>query len=377
MEELNFSLFWVIAIASFSIWGMGIYLVVKNWTEEKEALPFETIPEKEPEKQPVQEIKVEPPIQEKEAKLEELEIPIAQEKKIDIHTPEERSPEDFYLDFGKANIVEFPAEYIDDNSVKGLDGKRVNFVEFAKSCYTQIGFTCVDAVLSEKADDRVQRISMFDLACDHYTSDEVSYVNFFGRNKERFSDEIRTLKSNPEFVYKNMRELAAGYRNLPQLLVWNDRELFLVLVKSRHEELAREEIHWLREFIIQKRLFKARIFRIVEKKAAETPPAPEPPVAAEKITRKSFTKKEIEFLRENRGRMSNEEIARVLDRTPDSITHKLSRLGLSRETFEWTTEREKFLGDNLRRFSYKKLAEKLGTTVPSVRARCKKLGLKK
>ena len=90
---------------------------------------------------------------------------------------------------------------------------------------------------------------------------------------------------------------------------------------------------------------------------------------------KSITRKEIKFLKETRDRLSNEEIASKLGRTVDSVTHKLSRLGLSRETFEWTATKEKFLKNNFKRLSYRKLAARLGTTVPSVRARCKKLRL--
>ena len=74
--------------------------------------------------------------------------------------------------------------------------------------------------------------------------------------------------------------------------------------------------------------------------------------------------------------MTNQEMAQELGRSVDSVTHKLSRRGISRETFEWTKAKENFLKNNLQRLSYKRLAERLGTTVPSVVARCKKLGLK-
>ena len=100
-------------------------------------------------------------------------------------------------------------------------------------------------------------------------------------------------------------------------------------------------------------------------------------IAVEKPTKKRFTQEEIKFLKENKDKLSNEELAKELGRSIDSITHKLSRLGIARESYEWTTIKDKFLKKFITKLSYRQLAEKLGTTVPSVRARCKKLDIRK
>lgn len=418
MEDLNLSLLWVIVIPSIFIWAAGAYMVMKSWSsrpkpasfgvaiEEKQATALDA--EKEVEHAPQEkeypseeiiphaphEIKIEATLSEKETNPEELETPIKE-------TPEPPKPravrglKDFYKRLGKANIIEFPAEYTGTDSVIGLNGIKNNFIEFAKTCYTQIGFRCIDVVLSGKKANKPYKVSVFDLISDHYKTDEQGYIDFFADTKEKFSGEIASIKYNPEFIQKNMKELVAVYKNLPDLAVWNDKELFLVYVKSRHEELTQEEISWLTEFIIEKNLLRAKIFRIPEKKstgytqqpgtglAAPTEkPLPEftreaPENVKEKIIRKPFTEEEIKFLKENRDKMTNDQLAEKLERTVDSITHKLSRLGLSREEFHWTVAREKFLKNNFQSASYKKLAEQLGTTIPSVRARSKKLGLKK
>ena len=59
------------------------------------------------------------------------------------------------------------------------------------------------------------------------------------------------------------------------------------------------------------------------------------------------------------------------------MTHKLSREGLARKSYDWTEDKDVFLKNYIDILSYRELAEKLGTTIPSVRARCKKLDIKK
>ena len=445
MEGSNITLFLIVAVAAVSFWSLGVYLIAKSWVEEKGMVSSVPTLSKEPEKkeeQVIQEEEVAVQELQKEGKFEEMEITIEPEKKTESPTTQKEIPpkklevpikevlkdetspsvssREFYHDFGKANIIEFPAEYINENSVRGLDGKEVGFIEFAKNCYNQIGFECLEIVLSEKKEDRIYKVNIFDLVCDHYASDEQAYIDLFGENKEKFSKEIQSIKASPEFVNKNMKELVRIYKSLPQLIVWNDKELFLVLVKPKHEDLTQKELQLLKEVVIQKKLIKAKIFRIIEKKTPEAPApikappiAEKPPVAetvtesttpahrlpsiesgvledkasapyadeetpsSKKISKKPFTKREIGFLKKNRDKMSNEEMAEELNRTPNSITHKLSRLGFSRETFDWTKDKEGFLKNNFKKLSYSKLAKKLGTTVPSVRARCKKLGFKK
>ena len=72
-----------------------------------------------------------------------------------------------------------------------------------------------------------------------------------------------------------------------------------------------------------------------------------------------------------------EELAEKLERSLDSVTHKLSRLNIGRQSYEWTEEKDYFLSNNISSLAYRELAEKLGTTIPSVRARCKKMDIKK
>lgn len=412
LSELNFSLFWVITTPIFFVWALGVYLIVKGWgRKERQAsvlpvpkkktpalLPETPIPEKEefPPEEPIkeqtfQEIEIEPQTPEPQA----LEPHALEPHAIEPQGPKKEDKtekEDFYQDFGKTNIIEFPAEYIDENSVKGFDGSGISLVEFAKNCYTQIGFMCVETVLTKKLPDRTYNLSIFDLISDHYAIDEQDYVDFFGENKEKFSKELASLKKNPEFVYENVKILRGSPDGLPQLIAWDDKELFLVSVKPKQRELTQKETKWLKEFIVEKKLVKARIFKITEKKASPAlplakpkpllPPEPRltPPEAkekVEKIRRKPFGKLEIKFIKENTGKMTNEQIADKLGRSVDSITHKLSRIGLSRESFVWTKAMDKFLKDNCNQLSYQKLAETLGTTMPSVRARCKKLRMKK
>lgn len=391
MSGFNLSLLWVITVPMLFVWALGVYLVVKGWGRGGQVASVEPVPEESP-------VSIEQPIPEK--KPEEEPHPQEQVEKQAFHEIEVASPapkkeeesgqDDFYRDFGKANIIEFPAEYIDENSVRGLDGTRINFVKFAKTCYTQIGFKCIEMVYVKELADRTYMVSIFDLISDHYAMDEEAYIDFFGENKERLSEEIASLKNNPEFVFENAKKLRGEPENLPQLIAWDDKELFLVSVRPRHAELAQKEINWLKSVIIEKKLIKAKIFKITERKIAQPtapakpllPPESELPAAKEetrheKITRRPFSEDEIKFIEENRDRMTNEEIADKLGRSLNSITHKLSRMGISRESFVWSKTSENFLKNNFTRFSYHQLARKLGTTTHSVRARCKKLGMKK
>ena len=260
MKAFNLPLFWIVAVPSFSIWLAGVYFVIKGWTEKKEpGVKTEHAPAIE-QPQPIPKPKIE----------EE----IISEKEIEIQVPsitQEPSPtnEEFYAEFGKPNIVEFPAEYVSENHVRGLDGDPINAIEFAKSCYTQIGFRCLDTVFTGTKDNHVYKVSIFDLLCDHYASDEDFHISFFGENKEKLQGELASIKSSPEYVQENIAKLAAVYKDLPQLLIWNDKELFFILVKGKDESLTQKEIHWLRESVLDKKLVRAKIFRVTEKKAPE------------------------------------------------------------------------------------------------------------
>ena len=380
----------------------------------------------------------------------EMEVPVAQSDMTD-----------FYRKFGKGNVVEFPAEYTDKDNIRGLSGNKISVVEFAKNCYKEIGFKCVDCLMTRELEGKAYKINIFELISHHYANTEDEFIDFFGELRENLEGKIQSLDHHPQMTLRNKRALIGRYEGLPQLVVWNDRELFLVLVKSKDDKIDKREIDFFNEYILDKGLFKAKIFRVVEKAEPKPyqplrevkpqekpktergpkiqeepkiksdkkgppvielpgpdkePPAlespkkkvrppmilPQPPAKEErpqvielgepkkarpepqpalelskKIKRKPFAKGEIQFMAENRGKMTNEELAGHMGRSLDSVTHKLSRMNLSRESYDWTEEKDDFLRVNLTKLTYRELGERLGTTIPSVRARCKKLEIKK
>jgi hypothetical protein len=387
--------------------------------EDLEIPISEPLPKKEPVEKPPPEKEKREPVKEPIPEKEKPEIPVSEpppKKEEKPLTPTDI--EDFYQKFGRGNIVEFPAEYIDREKIRGLKGDEISIIEFAKNCYREIGFKCLDSTMIRKADGKVYKINIFDLISHHYTSTDDEFIAFFGDLREELEQDIQSIDSHPQMTLRNKRALIGRYEGMPQLLVWNDRELFLVLIKSKDEILNKGEIDFFKEYILEKGLFRAKIFKVIEKlearpmetkavveekRQAEAKPVPkkeEPsvielpgpqkrpleikegippavPKAPKKVKRKSFTKGEVQFLMENRDKMTNEELASHLGRSLDSVTHKLSRLNLGRESYEWTDEKDDFLRVNLTKLTYRELAERLGTTIPSVRARCKKLGIKK
>lgn len=364
-------MFWGLLALALSIWLIAVFYIVKGWGESRGKEVLEVIPPK---------IKVPPPLplewEKKEEKLEEeIEIPILGPSREEPKAPIPIDWEGFCQEFGKANIVEFPAEYIDRDSVKGLSGNRINVVEFAKNCYREIDFRCIDSIIIKKEEYRIYKVNIFDLVSDHYASTEEGFITFFNQTKEKLAQEIESINSHPDINPINKKALVRRYEAMPQLIVWNDKELFLVWVKSIYDTLSKIEIDFIKEFIIEKRLFKAKIFKVTQKQ--ERIEIVKKEEEKERLTRKPFTEEEIKFLVENKDKYTNEELAKRLGRSIDSVTHKLSRLGIARESYEWTEEKDNFLKDNIAKFSYRELAEKLGTTIPSVRARCKKLDIKK
>lgn len=382
---------WGLLALAVTVWLAAIFYIVRGWGESKEVLaPPVEIPEIPPPK--VEPEKAETEAEEK-VETEEIEIPIEKPPAEEIEITPPVEAEDFYKEFGKANIVEFPAEYIDKDKVKSLSGNKIGIMEFAKRCYREIDYRCLDSVIVRKEKERIYKINIFDLISDHYSSTDEGFIAFFGQLKEDLAKETQSISNHPDVSSAAKRALTGKYEALPQLVVWNKDELFLVMVKANGQTLSGKEMDFLREFVIQKKIFKARIFRVtkrqkreagmeearpVEEKAERKVEVPaEKVAAAPRPTRKPFTKDEIKFLKENKDKFTNEELARELGRSIDSVTHKLSRLGIARESYQWTEVKDKFLKNNIKRLSYKKLAERLGTTIPSVRAKCKKLNIKK
>jgi len=382
-------MFWGILALVGAIWFMAILYIIKGWSKTGETPLIETeiLKGPPPKEEPQEEKRAKKEEEPAEAgKDEEIEISIGTPRREEARTTTDL--EGFYQEFGKPNIVEFPAEYIDRDSVKGISGSKIEIVEFAKNCYREIGFQSINSIMAKEEKGRTYKVNIFDLISDHYANTDEKFISFFGHLKDKFSQEIESLNSNPDITPENKRALVGKHDVLPQLVAWNNEELFLVIVKSKQDILNKNEIDFLKEFIIEKKLFKAKIFRIIEKQPkkgekkeeVEVKTEDRKPVASEineKTTRKPFTKEEIKFLRENKDKLTNEELAKKLGRSVDSVTHKLSRAGIARENYEWTKDKDRFLKKNITKLSYRELSEKLGATVPSIRARCKKIEIRK
>lgn len=465
---------WGLFAVTTIIWLAAIFFLIKGWSgsdvsleefaidsvdkikAQPDIVAAGTTRMPEPHEETVHEDEIEIPIEDTRSE-EEVEISIPEPVHEEPKPVEEVKPpvynvsevEVFDREFSKANMVEFPAEYVDSESIRSLSGKKIHIIEFAKNCYSEIGFKCIDTLTAKIINGKAYRVSIFDLLSNHYFYTEDAFISYFGQMRDSFEEDINSINAHPEISESNRKALSGRYEGLPQLLAWNERELFLILVKSKDDKLTEKEVGFLKEFVSEKKLLKAKIFRVTEKKlmmpspeahakedrpiqsqfdkaaklfstrrkSIETksesekiksidkqslpedvkpieimPVKPvvsnlEPPLeiaevpeAAEeekKVRRKPFTKDEILFLKENKDKMTNEELAAQLGRSLDSVTHKLSRLNLARESYSWTPEKNEFLRTNLTSLTYKELAEKLGTTIPSVRARCKKLGINK
>lgn len=376
-------MFWGLFGLSVTIWLAAIFFIVKGWGESREVLPAKAkIPKTPP---PSLEPKKLQTVEGAEREEEEIEISIAAPPPEKVQTEVSIDLEGFYQGFGRANVVEFPAEYIDRDHVRGASGNKIKIVEFAKNCYREIDFRCIDSIMAKEEGGKIYKANIFDLISDHYSNTEENFINFFGQLKEKFAQDIEFLNNHPDMTPINKKALVGIYDPLPQLVVWNDKELFLVMVKSKYDTLNKREMDFFKEFIIEKRLFKAKIFKVTERQEmkegrvqiTEYREHVTDKDIIEQTVRKQFTEEEIRFLEENMDKFTNEELAEKLGRSVDSITHKLSRMGIARESYEWTEEKDNFLKDNITKFSYRELAEKLGTTIPTVRARCKKLDIRK
>jgi len=375
-------MFWLFLTAALSILIVAIFFIMKGWTELK-GPPQKTQPEKDQRTESQEEKDDEPLLK------EEVEISIGEPEREVIDAPKTPDTEVFLRELGKSNIVEFPAKYIDKEKVEDIKGNGITIPQFAKNCYNEIGYKCVDLLMTRQEKGRIYKTNVFELISDHYASTDDGFIKFFAGLKEEFKEELRLINNHPDITPSNKKVLIGKRAALPQLIVWNDTELFLVTVKSKAEPLKKSEIDFLKEFIVDKKIFSARIFRVTERQTsqikrtvvdmrAESPLSKEAAEeGGEKSTRRPFGRKEVEFLRENKDRLTNEELAKSLNRTVDSVTHKLSREGLARESYEWARDKDKFLKESINKLSYKELAEKLGTTAASVRARCKKLKIKK
>jgi len=86
---------------------------------------------------------------------------------------------------------------------------------------------------------------------------------------------------------------------------------------------------------------------------------------------------EVEFLRENWGKLKIQEIAERLGRTGDTVKWKAKTLGLPRLRREWTEEELKFLRENYGKLPDGEIAERLGRSKGAVTFKALTLGLRK
>ena len=91
---------------------------------------------------------------------------------------------------------------------------------------------------------------------------------------------------------------------------------------------------------------------------------------------KQWTEEENNFLKENYLYMTNEEMSKALKRTFNSISAQMDRLNLIRNKI-WTNEEERYLKDNFMNMTHKEIGDVLGRTEQAVRAKCFDLSLYK
>ncbi len=92
---------------------------------------------------------------------------------------------------------------------------------------------------------------------------------------------------------------------------------------------------------------------------------------------KFWTLEEEEFLKENFVAFNIQEIAKQLERSPNSLRNKAYKLQLRKETVLWTEEEEEYLKTHYCKQSYQAIALALNRTDSAVLNKASKLGLKK
>lgn len=91
---------------------------------------------------------------------------------------------------------------------------------------------------------------------------------------------------------------------------------------------------------------------------------------------RKWTAEEIEFLKENYGRISPGEIARILNRSKPSIAGMAGKIGLRRKKEpRWAEEEIEFLRENWGKMTPETIARRLGRTVEAIDVKAKRLKL--
>ena len=87
---------------------------------------------------------------------------------------------------------------------------------------------------------------------------------------------------------------------------------------------------------------------------------------------KHFTESEIQFIKDNYDKLSTKQIANHLDRTERSIRGKIERLGISlsslqrNQPFQWTDKQLQFLKENYTKLSDEKMSKVLGISASMI-----------
>ena len=85
---------------------------------------------------------------------------------------------------------------------------------------------------------------------------------------------------------------------------------------------------------------------------------------------KTWTKDDDKFLKNNYGKLINEEIAKRLGRTEKAIQLRVSKMGLRKnKSRKWTKEEDEFLKSNYGKLINKEIAKKLGRTEKAIQLR--------
>ncbi len=97
------------------------------------------------------------------------------------------------------------------------------------------------------------------------------------------------------------------------------------------------------------------------------------------IRGKAWSEKELQYMQDNYGKLSNKQIAKKLNRSPDSIQDKAQRMGLTNvresESIPWTEEDIMYLEKYYERRGADYVAKHVKRTVHAVRRKAQELGL--
>ena len=89
-----------------------------------------------------------------------------------------------------------------------------------------------------------------------------------------------------------------------------------------------------------------------------------------------WTKEEDQFLKENYGKIDNSEIAKKLNKTIKVILRRKKTLKIQKQKY-WSKEEDQFLIDNYHLMSNKEISKKLNRTIPSINHEARFLNLSK